>query len=813
MDPTRPESAPSSMEILFHSGCLDSISRSEEEAITINNAALQEHDILALLFVLLGKRGLFYNIRLIDNDVRFDRSLYTTDVPNVVVIPSYYLHVEDSEIFNSSVQILRKSQFLNAPFTRSKETIAPFIMVFLIECTSESLSSNSVSIPTFSANSNPAASTQPKNGTTKQDKFWSIMCVIRHNDDEPVDIAFISPFEHEPKVTAFAELFQTFPSIVRTRLEEYIGLFIGTRLDLATFQVKCLSFFKQRDNFNSGIIAALNISWVLQSNGRLSETTSGTGLYEFEEQRATDEARALLGFSYRSRMREKRKRTTRYYDFEEDEVINFESIYPDSYTQPGDLSLSLSNPENNNNWNSFSKSGDSKKYRHLIKKEDSPTSSSFSTSLQRKKPQVSRYLSNEMRHHIATIFEMLSIENVVKKDIFPIIPINNTLPPLLGKSTPVKARLTNGSRDSSQHDHNSSTLAGHDTDGSRPTTRPYQSSETPIESTPSSDSLSNTKRDIESLRKVAAYIQSFDFVANFCPKEVKHFSPEDIEDFRSHFLKKVAFPSCLLQTLVEAGEKSLVTKDTILAGIRKTIESIQIPDSFTPDETLTGFLKTFGKKDIKELFLMDSAMTYETTKLGRSKKLLCKYRDPLHFDLSSGTLELKYRKGDSSNAKPHYNNSSSADLKSHVTSANGNSSNGGKNNDTNNSCENGSSNNSTTTTTNGNTINHGGNLRQGELLVSALDICVVADYALDMFDDQLVPKPSKYVPQALQSLARTRFYTTTKALMKVFNNHFTRRDLLLKRKRGDGDDDNDNDVGKEELKNGQSLKELIKKTD
>lgn len=198
-----------------------------------------------------------------------------------------------------------------------------------------------------------------------------------------------------------------------------------------------------------------------------------------------------------------------------------------------------------------------------------------------------------------------------------------------------------------------------------------------------------------------------------------------------------------------ANEKINVTKETILVAIRNTIKSIQVPESFEPDAELKEFLKLWDKDNIKDLFMLESAMSYETTKLGRGKKLLCKYRDPLHFD-RIWHLELKYRKGDPSEAKPRESDVT-GDEPTPTKSK------------------------SKSTVNNSNNCN-ASNLRQGELVVSALDINFVVDYALQMFDDRDVPKPSKYVPQALQSLARQKYYTTTKALMKVFNNHFNRNE-------------------------------------
>lgn len=795
MDHTGLGSASSSMEILFYPGCLDSVSRSEEETITIDNAPLVERDIITLLFTLLERHGLKYHTRIIDNDVRFDRAQYTSDVANVIVVPSYYLYTKDVDKYKTSIDILKKSQFLNAPFTGSNNNSSNsfFTMFFLIECDAESLAPDSIPIPisqnlntsfitTQSQNTKSTDDTSPEAKTdTKPPAFWSLLCVTCHNINEPYEVFFISPLEHKPINSSFETLFQTFPEQVRDRLTQYISQFGRLNLDLSTCQVKYISIFKQRDYFNGGIVAALNIAWVLKMHGRISESVvEGSGLFGYEEQRVVDQARALLGFSYRRRIRERRKRTTRCYDFEEDEVINFEpSITGTSSATTNGSSISNDSAShiNGNSWAPAVK----RKLNILPSplknspilptfKNDYNSSSNTKSPGYRNGQPVSRYLSAEARACIGKVFEMLSIENVVKKDVFPALSPSRSSLAHTTKFAPVKAQPIAGPGDSSSTNEElaNNTMNGTETSNELESSKSL-SSESLLSST-SNSTILHSMPDSETLRLLSNYIQNFDFITNFCPDEAKHFSLEELGDLRGHFLKKVAFPSAFFETLVNAGDKAHVTKDTILAGIRKTIESIEIPDSFTPDATLADFLQVFGKSNIKELFLMDEAMTYETTKLGRNKKLLCKYRDPLHYDFLSGKLELKYRKGDASETKPRFEDS-------HIIKSTPQPINTYGNADGNTTF--GTDAKLNTIYTHGNSNNsHAGSLRQGELLVSALDISCVADYALQMFDDRQVPKPSKYVPQALQSLARKRYYTTTKALMKVFNNHFTRNELL-----------------------------------
>lgn len=784
MDSARSESVSPSLEIVSYPGCLSCASRSEEEALTIDNALLSERDILTLLFVLLEKSKLNFDIKLIDHEVQFDRSRYTTDIPNVIIIPSYYLHVEDTKVFKSSLEVLVKSQFLNAPFTRSREQVAPFIMFLMIESSASAL--------TQTPSSSSADSKTGQSGDSAGESYWSIICLTCHNVYEPINVFFINPLNHKSKVSTFSELSQSFPEQVRSRLKQTITLFLGAQIDLETHQVFHVSLFKQRDEFNGGIIAALDIAWILKENGRLSEADSGTGLLDYEEQRTIDEARSWLGYTYRSRIREKRKRSTRCYDFEEDEVINFESILPEpeglsnASTVSDAKSSTNSSRSNKNGWTPIAKHTKARPNETQKPPSSGSTtkrernSSNTKTAVGNSSQQISRYLSPDVRDRIATIFEMLSIENVVKKDVFPIFPpLSSPSAPQSNRFSAVKVLLNVGSREGLENDPvvNGTSLADgtnaksaiqEQGNADRAPGDPVLASFSPESATPpvtlSTPRSEPVNPSIELLRLVSDYVQNFDFLANFCPEEVKFFTSEELDDLRSHFLKKVAFPSVFFQTLLEANEKNSVTKEVILFGIRKTIESIKIPKSFVPDKTLEGLLALFGKTNIKDLFLMDCAMTYETTKLGRNKKLLCKYRDPLHFDRSSGVLELKYRKGDTNDSKATTNDSNNSnnnpDVGPSASAGASNTGTGGKSNNSN-----------------------AGNLRQGELVVSALDINTVGDYALEMFDNREIPKPSKYVPQALQSLARQKYYTTTKALMKVFNNHFTRNGPPARKKR------------------------------
>lgn len=755
MDQDRSESIVPSLEIVSYPGCLSCASRPEEESLTIDNAALTERDILTLLFVLLEKRSLNFDIKLIDQDVQFDRSKYTTDVPNVIIVPSYFLHTEDEGAFENSVQVVKKSQFLNAPFTRSQDAVAPFIMFILVEAF--------LPLPATKVPKSDSAAAETTTPTPKLESHWSILCLTCHNAYEPIEISYLDPSAYVSKVTKFEGLFKDIPKTHLQRIEQYAHLFLGTRVDLDNYQVTHIPLFKQHDSYNSGIIAALNICWTLQENGRLiANPDRGTNLKDYEEQRSIDEARSWLGYTYRSRLREKRKRSTKCYEYEDDEVVNFESP-PQAI--PTHVETPISKISANGNGHASSDSVKSSQSTSLdspgdANKENIPVKRENGTDHEKQAayffPQydngqyVSRYLTPEMRLTIAKVFEMLSIENVVKKDIFPIFPASHathTAPNVrISSFTPIKFRVTSRISATPRRNSNGSTTSNTNDDDNESANGALSPSSAAPE-----DSF------ISKLRALTEYIQNFDFVVNFCPKEAKVFSAEELEDLRSHFLKKVAFPSAFVKTLMAANEKINVTKETILVAIRNTIKSIQVPESFEPDAELKEFLKLWDKDNIKDLFMLESAMSYETTKLGRGKKLLCKYRDPLHFDRTSGTLELKYRKGDPSEAKPRESDVT-GDEPTPTKSK------------------------SKSTVNNSNNCN-ASNLRQGELVVSALDINFVVDYALQMFDDRDVPKPSKYVPQALQSLARQKYYTTTKALMKVFNNHFNRNEPPPKKRK------------------------------